>query len=185
MKVYIYALKDPETKDIRYVGKANNPKMRYHQHVNGHDLTNNHKRGWINSLIEKGFVPEMMILEETDENQWEDREKYWIKYGLDNDWPLTNISAGGACYPSPLPKRYRWNELIKSFMPLDEWARFCELSDEAQFDICHKATIRAMEFSWTGIRERGGNPEIEYDKEKQYWALSDCARGLLTLYGTS
>lgn len=185
MTVYIYGLKDPETKEIRYVGKANNAKARYHQHVKGHDLTNNHKRGWINNLAERGLLPELVILEETDERHWEEREKHLIKFGLDNDWPLTNISAGGSCYPSPLPKRYRWNELIKSFMPLNEWAQFCKLSEEAQFDICHKTAIKMFEFTWTGIRERGGNPEKEYDKEKQYWAMSDCARGLLTLHGSS
>lgn len=184
MNVYIYGLKDPETKEIRYVGKSAKPKARYRQHIKNCDLVNNHKRSWIKNLAEKGFVPELEILETTDQEHWELRERYWIKYGLDNDWPLTNISSGGAFYPAPIPARYQWHELIKSYLPLDEWAKFCELSIEAQIDICHKTAIRMMEFTWTGIRNRGGNPEREYSRDKQYWAMSDMARSLLTLYGS-
>lgn len=32
-KVYIYALSDPETGEIRYVGKTNKPDRRYNQHL--------------------------------------------------------------------------------------------------------------------------------------------------------
>jgi excinuclease UvrABC nuclease subunit len=50
MIVYIYGLQDPETKEVRYIGKANNPKVRYRQHIKGGRLNNQHKRGWINAL---------------------------------------------------------------------------------------------------------------------------------------
>lgn len=33
-KVYIYSLEDPETGEIRYVGKANNIKSRFYGHLN-------------------------------------------------------------------------------------------------------------------------------------------------------
>lgn len=181
MVVYIYALKDPETKEIRYVGKANNPKARYHQHVNSNDLTNSHKHNWIMELHRKGLEPELLILEETDDKRWEKREKHWIKFGLDNDWPLTNISAGGACYPSPIKKRYRWDELIWSYLPPDEWEKFKILPEETQFDICHKTAMRMMEYSWIAIKERGGNPEKEYSRDVEYWAGSDKARELVAV----
>lgn len=181
MIVYIYGLKDPETKEIRYVGKANNPKVRYHQHVKGGDLSNSHKRGWIDSLAKKGLVPELVILEVTDEKRWETREKHWIKYGLNNDWPLTNISAGGACYPSPLPKRYCWDKIIWSYLPPEEWEKFKTFPEEKQLDICHKTAMRMMEYSWIAIKERGGNPAKEYSQDVEYWAGSDMARELVAV----
>lgn len=181
MTVYIYGLKDPETKEIRYVGKSNNPKLRYRCHIKCSDTSNNHKHGWIMELYRKNLKPELLILEETDEEHWEEREKYWIKFGLDNDWPLTNISSGGACYPSPIKKRYHWDEIIWSYLPTDEWEKFKTLPEEKQFDICHKVAMRMMDYSWTAIKRRGGNPEKEYSRDVEYWAGSDLARELVAL----
>ena len=45
---YIYILIDPFTNQIRYVGKANNPKERYKNHKNRCRDKNTHKRNWIN-----------------------------------------------------------------------------------------------------------------------------------------
>lgn len=67
MTVYIYGLIDPETKDVRYIGKANNPKVRYRQHIKNKYQNNQHKQGWINALYKKGLRPELSILEVTDD----------------------------------------------------------------------------------------------------------------------
>jgi len=92
--VYIYGLRDPLTDEIRYIGKANNPKLRFSYHMACNDV-NRHKVNWILSLKELKLKPEMVILEKTNEQEWEEREKHWIKYGRDNGWRLTNISDGG------------------------------------------------------------------------------------------
>ena len=47
---FIYALKDPRTNIIRYIGKANEPYKRYKKHLNKCRDKNTHKRNWINSL---------------------------------------------------------------------------------------------------------------------------------------
>lgn len=49
-KVYIYSLEDPETGEIRYVGKANNIKSRFYGHLNEKGGKNTHKKNWINFL---------------------------------------------------------------------------------------------------------------------------------------
>ena len=182
MFIYIYGLEDPETHEIRYVGKAKNPKARYRQHLYGHDLSNNHKQNWINSLLEKGLRPELIVLEETDDKHWEVREKYWIKFGLDNDWPLVNISCGGACYPTPNIKSYNWSEIIKNYLTKEELEKFKLLNENEQFTICQKTAIKMMDYSWISIKERGGIPEILYSQECEYHAGRDMARNLIASY---
>lgn len=93
---YIYGLKDPNTGEIRYIGKANNPKARFSQHLALTKTdTSRHKKSWIESLLRVGQKPELVILERVPETQWEDREIWWIQHGKDSGWPLTNISSGG------------------------------------------------------------------------------------------
>lgn len=50
LNVFIYALSDPRTNQIRYIGKANNPYNRYSNHYNSARDKNTHKRNWINRM---------------------------------------------------------------------------------------------------------------------------------------
>ena len=89
---YIYALKDPETKQIRYIGRSKNPKKRLYEHHQVRRIhTKSHHNNWIWSLLERGLRAEMEILEECDETNWSERERYWISTLSD----LTNTTAGG------------------------------------------------------------------------------------------
>jgi len=45
---FIYALKDPITLEIRYIGKSNAPKERYTRHLReAKNKPNNHRLCWI------------------------------------------------------------------------------------------------------------------------------------------
>lgn len=88
-KIYIYSLKNSITNEIRYVGKTINIKKRYSQHLV--DKRQTHKRCWIDSLLKENIKPVIDILEICDENNWEEREIYWINQ-YDN---LTNHKKGG------------------------------------------------------------------------------------------
>jgi len=92
--MYIYALEDPETNHIRYVGKSVNPKARYNKHLARSFTTACPAALWINSLIQKGLKPTLLILEEVTEETWEDREIFWINI-YKNKYDLTNVWAGG------------------------------------------------------------------------------------------
>ena len=183
MSVYIYGLKDPITKEIRYVGKTVNPKSRYQKHVKNDDMCNRHKKAWINSLKRTGHKPEMVILEETDEKHWDARERYWIKTGLESEWPLVNILSGGVYPSTPIVTKYDWSEIIWSYLPPDEWAKFKTLPEGVQLEICQKTSIKMMEYSWIAIKERGGDPKVEYNRDVEYWAGSDKARELVAVSG--
>jgi len=53
----IYVLIDPETNQIRYVGKANNVSERYRAHLNKARKHQIHKKNWIESLKRKKLKP--------------------------------------------------------------------------------------------------------------------------------
>jgi predicted GIY-YIG superfamily endonuclease len=90
--IYIYALIDPNTNLVRYVGKTNKPKDRYNQHINNcYRSKNNHKDNWIKLLLSNDQKPIMDIIEESTIENWSEREKYWISH-----YPnLTNSTSGG------------------------------------------------------------------------------------------
>ena len=87
--VFIYTLIDPITDEVRYVGKSIKPERRYREHLTVD--SNTHKSAWIKSLLKKGMEPTLKIIEECDEGNWSDREKYWVSQ-YDN---LSNLTEGG------------------------------------------------------------------------------------------
>jgi group I intron endonuclease len=90
MNTFIYALVDPISKKIRYIGKSNEPKKRYYQHLYRSERKRTHKECWINKLLREGLKPELIIIEECSDN-WQEREKFYIAQ-YDN---LTNSTSGG------------------------------------------------------------------------------------------
>ena len=95
MKTYIYILRHPETFEIRYVGKTNNIKRRFAQHKSKKCLEKTGSKklaSWILKLLSNNLLPIMEIIEECDDN-WEEREKYWISYYSNTN--LCNLSNGG------------------------------------------------------------------------------------------
>jgi hypothetical protein len=93
-KIYIYALTDPDSNLIRYIGKSIKPKERLQNHMN--EVSNCHRSHWLQSLKKQGKKAKMKFLEvlEYGEN-WQERERYWIKKGKAEGWPLTNNTSGG------------------------------------------------------------------------------------------
>ncbi|OQB16591.1 MAG: GIY-YIG catalytic domain protein [Parcubacteria group bacterium ADurb.Bin192] len=178
---YIYGLKDPETQEMRYVGKSNNPASRYSQHMQD-KTSNKHKWNWIKQLADKGLKPELVIIEEVLYKKWEERERFWIKEYAEAGAPLVNILEGGAHYPVKIQPE--WAELIEPFLTGALLDKFKTLSEDEQKDICWQTAMGGMTESWVGIRQRGGDPAVEFSVEKRYLKTRDTARSLLTLHGT-
>lgn len=92
--VYIYALLDPFTDAIRYIGKSTRPLQRLANHCN--DRSQCHRTHWIQSCIANGRRPVLRILARYfPDSPWQEAEKMWIAYGLECGWPLTNGTLGG------------------------------------------------------------------------------------------
>lgn len=93
---FIYALKDPISFKIRYVGKSNNPKSRYNKHIGeARRNPNNHRLCWIKGLLDSNLKPILEILEEIAFDKWQEREIFYIST-LPN---LTNTLPGGEYSP--------------------------------------------------------------------------------------
>jgi hypothetical protein len=81
---------------IRYVGKSNNPKKRYYDHISlSHLRTNTHKNNWIKSLLLNNNKPILNIIDEVDKKDWQLWETYWIEKLKNEGNSLTNLSEGG------------------------------------------------------------------------------------------
>lgn len=92
MFTFIYALEDPITNKIRYVGKSDNPQKRLYAHINRCKFLKTHKDCWLYGLLTKNYKPKLIILEKVRQCEWEKKEQEHIsKY--EN---LTNLSIGGA-----------------------------------------------------------------------------------------
>jgi hypothetical protein len=95
VKVKIYALVNPITKQIRYIGKTKNTlKVRLSQHLRDSNLKT-HKNKWIKSLAKNDLKPEIMLIEEVDESCWKEKEISYITLFKNLGYKLTNTSKGG------------------------------------------------------------------------------------------
>lgn len=89
--VKIYKLIDPETFEVKYVGKTIQPlKKRLSGHISkSKNSRTAHVNCWIYSLLLKGKKPKIELIEEVI--NWKEREQYWISYFPN----LCNHSLGG------------------------------------------------------------------------------------------
>lgn len=92
--MFIYRLIDPRDQEVRYVGRCVNPKARLAKHCRG-DRGTCHRVRWINHLLEQGLKPVMEIVEECADDIWQERERHWIAYHLEQGDRLTNGTVGG------------------------------------------------------------------------------------------
>ena len=93
----IYVLKNPDTNEIRYVGKTSKDlNRRLQQHIYESESEQRNKRkNWVAKILKGGKIP---IIEEIDFCTWEDsqeKEIYWIKYYKDLGLDLVNSTDGG------------------------------------------------------------------------------------------
>lgn len=95
LKIYIYTLTDPITKDIKYVGKTKNLNYRFKKHINESKKKRTYKEKWIDSLIIIGLLPIMDILDIVNEADWCFYEMYWISQIKTWGFNLTNGTSGG------------------------------------------------------------------------------------------
>lgn len=96
---FIYTLSDPITNLVKYVGKSDNPKRRYLDHIKNVDLKNkrfnNKKTCWIKSIKQKGLLPILSIIDEVPISEWQKYEINYIKLYKSLGANLVNGTLGG------------------------------------------------------------------------------------------
>jgi hypothetical protein len=93
MKTNIYILIDPETNIVKYVGKSNNPKRRFGRHLSR--KTNARKQQWLNALKNKDLKPELLIIDNVNNSEWEFWEYHYINLYKSWGFDLLNLQEGG------------------------------------------------------------------------------------------
>lgn len=93
----IYALRDPNSKEIRYIGKSTSGLKRPNEHSKPYKLNeNNHKAHWVKSLVDNGQYPEIETLISTEKvEELAELEIKYIKMYKEAGSPLTNLTEGG------------------------------------------------------------------------------------------
>lgn len=95
---YIYGLYDPRTEELRYIGKTNDPRERMWNHCNPKQAGRTHRDFWIKLLRSLNLEPVMRILEvieNSNDHDWQDRERFWISHYRATGARLTNHDSGG------------------------------------------------------------------------------------------
>lgn len=94
--VFIYALCEPGTRTVRYIGLTGNIEIRLRQHLRISSKKKNHLGFWLRGILSRGAVPIMVSLSEVSANEGASKEIKYIRaarssLGMD----LVNSTDGG------------------------------------------------------------------------------------------
>ena len=90
---FIYCLRHPVTREVRYIGKTVDLKIRKKSH---HQLGKTRCDNWKRSLLAEGLWPDTEVLETVPIGaNWVEREQHWIAHFKAQGASLTNLTAGG------------------------------------------------------------------------------------------
>lgn len=92
----IYGLIDPRDLCLRYVGKSKNPIKRLRSHLKEEGDTR--KCRWLGQLKSLGLMPNLVILENCEDVDWQASEAKWISFFRRPEWSgdrLCNHTNGG------------------------------------------------------------------------------------------
>lgn len=194
----IYVLKDPLTKEIRYVGKTTTELI---SRLIGHiqDIKRNRKfsekQDWILSLLNIGYCPIIELLEEVSSENLAERENYWINI-LKKDNNLLNIVFNNHIelynhrIMVKIKKIYQYDAsgfFIKEWDSLTSAARALDLDSS---NICTSATSKRRmtgEYQWRYFKTskieayiiRTFKKEVfKYDLDGNFISSFSCARNV-------
>jgi len=92
----IYALLCPDTRAVRYIGKANDPARRLKTHIRDARRRRTPVYLWLRRLHAEGKAPILEIIETCPPADWPARERHWIEtYRQREDGLMLNRAEGG------------------------------------------------------------------------------------------
>ncbi len=101
--ISIYGLSDPRTDELRYVGKTQSSlEERKKEHLQvASKPKHQHRVTWIRSLLAEGVKPDIWLIEEVPEENWQREERFWIAYFKSIGCNLVNRTVGGDGISNP------------------------------------------------------------------------------------
>jgi hypothetical protein len=90
----LYGLYDPDTNELRYIGKANDAAKRFKTHLWDSGRNNRPVCNWIRGLVAAGKRPIMRIIEVVSADQWKEAETRLIAQYRQTH-KLLNLADGG------------------------------------------------------------------------------------------
>lgn len=98
---FIYALKEPDTGEIRYIGKSDDIKERLRLHISEAVFckSRSHKVHWIRKLVTGKKEPLIEILDEVPVEHWQQWEVAYIEFFREQGCNLVNGTPGGDAGP--------------------------------------------------------------------------------------
>jgi hypothetical protein len=105
---YIYALYDPEigVKCLFYIGQTKKSlKVRLNKHCyyarnfkRGGRSDNPDKQNWVFDILKRGERPSIVLIDRCyDQQEADEKEKFWISFCKSMGHPILNKSTGGLC----------------------------------------------------------------------------------------
>lgn len=112
----IYALLDPRTDAVRYVGATRKTLVeKIRMHVSSAQLAQNvaPRFVWLRELMALNLKPKIIKLDECDESKWAITEDSWIEYFRAQGCDMLNVNHGGGG-PRSTSVRRRWTDEEKA-----------------------------------------------------------------------
>lgn len=171
MKVYIYGLRKSGDGEFRYIGKTIRLRERFAQHkLSGKSDSYHPKDRWIASEP----LVEMVVIEECDRDNWEDREKYWISCYKKEGHRLTNIHPGGTSGPG-MPYTNGLLHRTNIYLTDSQYEYLIEHAEDKGVSVSH-IIRQALDWHLT-IQSLDDNPQVQEIKEQFPWMTTE---GVLT-----
>lgn len=92
---FIYALCEPGTRTVRYIGMTKNPKQRFKSHMCCSIKRASYLGNWVRGIKARGEKPSMVILREVPRRDWKMAEERYIRLARGLGMRLVNATDGG------------------------------------------------------------------------------------------
>lgn len=179
---YIYSLIDPKDQKPRYVGQTSRtPKMRFKEHCKILSRPRLPVQKWIKKLDQIGLLKELKIaiLEEVSEEEWKNKEMFWIK-NYKNKYNLLNITEGGegvVGYKHSQETRKKIKEKRATQTFSEETRRkfsLAHIGNQSAKGIHYKRNPGDLKKTWETRRRQGNDKSTEETRKK----LSESHKGI-------
>lgn len=99
MQPVIYGITSPVSHKVRIVGQSTRSLdtrlIEHKSHALNGKFVCQAERDWMQALVNAGYEPGIIVLEEVALEELDSKEIWWIAKGLELKWPLLNENKGG------------------------------------------------------------------------------------------